>query len=85
MSFSFGSESEKLIGSTKSMRVMLRQRDRALYFQEPGQWTRNAEEASTFNSSEDAVKVARAKRLPTAELLVAFEDTHLNFTIQPWD
>jgi hypothetical protein len=67
------------------MRVMLRKRDRALYSQEPGQWTKNSEEASTFNSSEDAVNFARAKRLPTAKLLVAFEDAHLNFTIQPWD
>ena len=66
------------------MRVMLRQRDRALYFQEPGQWTKNSEEASTFYNSEDAVDFARAKRLPTAELLVAFEDSHINFTIQPW-
>jgi hypothetical protein len=71
--------------STKFMRVMLRRRDQALYFQEPDQWTRNSEEASTFNSSGDAVNFARAKRLPTAELLVAFEDALLNFTIQPWD
>jgi hypothetical protein len=66
------------------MRVMLRKRDRALYFQEPGEWTKNPEKASSFKSSEDAVRFAWAKRLGTAELLVAFEDSHINFTIQPW-
>jgi hypothetical protein len=30
------------------------------------------------------VTFARAKQLPTAELLLAFKDTHLNFTIQLW-
>ena len=63
---------------------MLRKRDRALYFQEPGQWTKDSEKASTFKSSAEAVLFAQAKRLATAELLVAFEDPRLSFTIQPW-
>jgi hypothetical protein len=55
-----------------------------LYFQEPGEWTKNPEKASTFTSSAEAVKFAQARRLATAELLVAFEDSHINFTLQPW-
>ena len=84
MSASAHTEAAKLIGSTKIMRVMLRQRDRALYFQEPGEWTKNPEKASTFKNSTEAVKFALARKLATAELLVAFEDSSLNFTLQPW-
>jgi hypothetical protein len=66
------------------MRVMLRKRDQPLYFQEPDLWTKDSGQASTFKSSADAVKFAQAKRLATAELLVAFDDSHLKFTIEPW-
>ena len=66
------------------MRVMLRKRNQALYFQELGEWTRTLEKASVFNSSTEAVKFTEVKRLATAELLVAFEDTHFKFTIEPW-
>ncbi len=56
------------------MRVLLRDSDTGLFFRQPEQWTRKAEEAQSFRHSAEAMDLARAERVQNAEVVLTFEE-----------
>ena len=56
------------------MRVLLRDTETGLFFQEPSHWTAETERAKNFHHSAEAMDQARAQCVRQAEVVLAFEE-----------
>ncbi len=63
------------------MKVFLRQIGTGLLFEEPDQWTDDADRAKTFRHSAEAMDHARERRLSGVEVLLAFEEPRYSVSI----
>ena len=61
------------------MRVLLRDTETGLYFRQPTHWTAQSHEAQSFKHSAEAMDLARAQGVETAEVVLAFD--HPPFTV----
>ena len=57
------------------MRVLLRDARTGLYFQQPEQWTAEAEKAQAFKHSAEAMNTAREHQVLHAEVVLAFDES----------
>lgn len=57
------------------MRVLLRDANTGLYFQDPEQWTSEPRKALSFKHSAEAMNAARERQVAHAEVVLAFEES----------
>jgi hypothetical protein len=65
------------------MKTLLHNKATRSYFQEPGRWSKDADEAFDFKLTERVIRFVREAGLDASqfELIVAFDDPGLNITL----